>query len=248
MHVVGIIPARFKSSRYPGKPLVNLLNKPMVVWVAELSSKALGKENVYVATDDKRIAKAVEDYGYNFVMTSDSAPTGTDRLWDASKKMRADIYVNIQGDEPLVNPDDILRIVKEKKEHPECVINGMCRLGKDEVPASRNIPKVVFTEDGRLVYMSRLPVPGAKTAEGAPRIYWKQVCIYAFNSLELKMFGEFGRKSDIEKYEDIEILRFFEFGTTVRMVETSGSSYAIDVPEDVVVVEEALKLVHGNEA
>ena len=97
MKVIGVIPARFNSSRFKGKPLVKLLGKPMIIWVAELSSKVLGKENVYVATEDKRILKVVEEYGYNAIMTSDMHLTGTDRLSEVAQNIDADIYINIQG-------------------------------------------------------------------------------------------------------------------------------------------------------
>lgn len=241
MNIVGVIPARYKSTRYPGKPLVKILDKPMVIWVAQLTAKAMGKENVYVATEDERIKKAVEDYGYNAIMTGDDAITGTDRLWQAAQQIEADIYVNVQGDEPLVNPDDINKIVDVKVNNLHEVVNGMCRLNEFEDPSNVNIPKVIFTEDKRLVYISRMAIPGVKNVKNFPRNYWKQVCIYAFTFNELKKFGEYGKKSYLESFEDVEILRFFEFNTPVRMVETSGNSIAVDVPSDVEVVESEMR-------
>src|SRR5690606_27506517 len=104
MRTVVIIPARFASSRYPGKPLVPLLGKPMILWVAELSAKAVGLENVYIATEDNRIAEVVVAAGFQAVMTSGRALTGTDRLAEAAEQIEADIFINVQGDEPLVNP------------------------------------------------------------------------------------------------------------------------------------------------
>jgi len=241
MKVIGLIPARYQSSRFPGKPLVKLLAKPMIIWVAQLTTEALGKDNVFVATDSREIKKVVEDFGYRTLMTSQSALTGTDRLWEAAQQVKADIYVNVQGDEPLLNPVDIVKVVEVKKRHENEVINAMCQMLESEDPGNVNIPKVVFTEEKRMVYMSRLAVPGAKSPEKAPKKYWKQVCIYAFNYNELKAFGSFGRKSSLEGFEDIEILRFLEIGIPVRMIETSGDSYAVDVPEDVVIVEKILK-------
>jgi len=241
MKVVGIIPARYKSTRFPGKPLVQLLGKPMVIWVAELTAKALGTENVYVATEDQRIVSVVKEYGFQAVMTSDRPLTGTDRLWEAAQQISADIYVNVQGDEPLLNPEDIRKIVDVKKKYPNEVINGMCRIGENEDPENVNIPKVITTEDKRLVYISRKALPGYKVAENKPSVYWKQVCIYAFSREELKKYGNMGRKSYLENHEDIEILRFLELKIPVRMVETSGFSYAVDVPEDVEFVEKVMK-------
>ena len=241
MKTIIIIPARYKSSRFPGKPLVPLLGKPMILWVAELSSKAVGKENVYIATDDKRISELVSMSGYNFVMTSDTALTGTDRLAEVATKIQADIYINVQGDEPLVDPDDIIKVIEEKKKHPNDVINGYAPLGYDENPNSVNIPKVIFTEDKIMVYMSRNALPGFKEEKDSPEGFFKQVCIYAFNQEELIQYGEFGRKSTLEQSEDIEIIRFLEWGKTIRMIETKPGSLAVDVPEDVESVEAALR-------
>src|SRR6056297_1667957 len=119
-----IIPARFASSRFPGKPLVPLLGKPMILWVAELSARAVGVENVYIATEDKRIADAVEAGGFQAVMTSDDALTGTDRLAQAAEQVEADLYINVQGDEPLADPDDILKVRDVKLANMADVING----------------------------------------------------------------------------------------------------------------------------
>ncbi|WP_339349110.1 3-deoxy-manno-octulosonate cytidylyltransferase [uncultured Alteromonas sp.] len=237
---VVVIPARFASSRYPGKPLVKLLGKPMILWVAELAEKAIGQENVYIATDDERIKSVVEDAGFKTVMTG-PALTGTDRLAQAAEQIDADIFINVQGDEPLADPSDILKVLDQKQSHPEFVINGFSYLNDDEDPSNINIPKVITTEDDRLVYMSRAPIPGFKDHENAPKRYKKQVCIYAFSKHELSAFGSLTRKSLLEKSEDIEILRFLEFGKTIKMIETKPGSYAVDAPSDVEIVEEAMK-------
>lgn len=241
MKSVVIIPARHQSSRFPGKPLVPLLGKPMIIWVAESAARAVGREAVHVATDNERIAEVVRAHSFQVVMTSAQARTGTDRVWEASSQIDADIYLNVQGDEPVLDPQDIQAVLAAKEGHFEEVINGMTPLAAGEDPRNVNIPKVAAAEDGRLIYMSRLAVPGCKAGENAPAIYWKQVCIYAFNRRELEAFGCHGRKGRIEAHEDIEILRFLELGLTVRMVETHGSSFAVDVPADVPVVEAALR-------
>jgi 3-deoxy-manno-octulosonate cytidylyltransferase (CMP-KDO synthetase) len=238
--VVGIIPARYQSSRFPGKPLVSILGKPMILYVAEIAANALGKNNTWVATDDLRIAEVVERSGFKAVMTSETALTGTDRVWEAAKHVKADIYINIQGDEPLLNPDDIKMIVEEKKRGVKGVINGMCRLQPHEDPFSSNIPKVITTEDGYMVYMSRMPIPGFKSSDKKPTHYMKQVCIYAYNFEELEAFGRFGRKGSLEDFEDIEILRYLDLSVPVYMIETDGVSLAVDIPEDVANVEKAL--------
>lgn len=236
-----IIPARFASSRFPGKPLVPILGKQLVLWVAELSAEAVGNENVYVATEDKRIAAAAEAGGFNSLMTSPDALTGTDRLAEACEMVDYDIYVNVQGDEPLVCPDDIVRCIRRKESSPDLIVNGFCWMQPDEDPCSRNIPKVIANERGMMVYMSRNPLPACKDDARAPSRYMKQVCIYAFNRAELLDFRDYGRKSYLESCEDIEILRFLELGRKVVLVETVPGSIAVDVPEDVAKVENALK-------
>lgn len=240
MKIVGIIPARYKSSRFPGKPLVQLNGIPMVIRVSAIAAKALGKENIYIATEDERIADVANFYGYQCVMTSDNPVTGTDRVWEASTSIEADIYLNIQGDEPTLNYLDIQKIAHEKVRSPQYVINGMHKISSLEDPHSINIPKVIFNEKGIMVYISRKALPGYKAIENEPREYWKQVCIYAFSKSELVRFGQYGRKSILEQHEDIEILRFLELNIPIKMIETSGVSYAVDVPEDVLVVEEFL--------
>lgn len=246
MRSVVMIPARYGSSRYPGKPLVPLLAKPMILWVAELSARAVGKENVYVATEDKRIADVVEKAGFLAVMTTDDALTGTDRLAQAAEQVASDLYINVQGDEPLADPDDILKVRDAKLTHMDNVINGYSWVGDNEDPHSVNIPKVVTNERNELVYMSRLALPGFKDVKCAPTHYKKQVCIYAFTREELAAFRDFGRKSELEHSEDIEILRFLELGKKILMVETRPGSLAVDVPEDVEKVEAALRAAGGT--
>tara|TARA_B100000949_G_C14286809_1_gene454703 strand:+ start:3675 stop:4415 length:741 start_codon:yes stop_codon:yes gene_type:complete len=243
MRKVGIIPARYKSSRFPGKPLAIINGTPMIIHVARIVERALGKENTFVATEDKRIEETVKSFGYQVVLTDDDCLTGTDRVWQAAKSIDADVYMNIQGDEPMLNPVDILNIAREKISSPDHVVNGMCRLSGTESAENINIPKTLVSESNTLIYMSRLPIPGIKdTKKGLPE-YWKQVCIYAFSFQELKSFGEFGRKAEFEEFEDIEILRFLELGIPVKMVETTQASLAVDIPEDIEKVETAMKQI-----
>jgi len=241
VRTVVVIPARFASSRYPGKPLVKLLGKPMILWVAELSAKAVGVENTYVATDDEAIAEVVVQAGFRAILTGADAFTGTDRLAEAAEHIEADILINVQGDEPLVDPKDIIKIRDAKVKHKDMVINGFSWISSSEDVGSVNIPKVITGENDELVYMSRNAIPGFKDIANAPSKYKKQVCIYAFNKNELFAFRDFGRKSALEASEDIEILRFLELGKRILMVETQPGSLAVDVPSDVAAVENALK-------
>ena len=235
-----IIPARYSSSRFPGKPLFKLNNKPMVIWVAERSASAVGKENVYIATDDKQIADVVNSYGFHYLMTSPSCLTGTDRVAEASLQINYDILINVQGDEPLVSPFDILKAISLKEKYPSYVINGFTTVADNEVPESVNIPKIVMNESNILTYISRSLIPGTKDSADKPDVFLKQVCIYAFSPGDLRLFSSYGRKSLLESYEDIEILRFFELNRQILMFKCASGSLAIDVLEDVPAVESRL--------
>ncbi len=242
MRACVVIPARHASSRFPGKPLVPLLGKPMILWVAELSARAVGKNHVYVATDDERIAAVSKEAGFNAVMTSEHALTGTDRLAEAAEQLAEyDVFVNVQGDEPLVDPADIIRCLELKSDNPDLIVNGYCWIGEDEIVSSVNIPKVITTESDMMVYMSRSAVPGYKDPKNAPSQYKKQVCIYGFSRSDLTAYAAFGRKSALEKSEDIEILRFLELDRRILMFKCATGSLAVDVPEDVAKVEAALR-------
>lgn len=240
-----LIPARYKSSRYPGKPLADIAGIPLVIRVCQVAEQVLGKEAVAVATDDDRIKQTVEGAGYKAIMTPESCLTGTDRLYHASLSLESDIIINIQGDEPLVHPDDIHAIIQAKRKYPKHVVCGMAKISAEEDPLSVNLPKVITNEEKDLIYMSRLAIPGHKDPENKPATYLKQVSIYGFTKAELNAFENFGRKSAIEHHEDIEILRFFELGIPIKMVETHHKSHAVDVPEDVAVV---CKLLNNNAA
>ena len=235
-----VIPARYKSSRFPGKPIVDIDGTPMIIRVADIASKVVPKENIYIATEDERIAKVVDDYDYKVILTSDNCLTGTDRVCEAAQEIDSDIIVNIQGDEPLLDPDDIQKVIDEKLKYPDSVINCMSRFDSTEAP-NRNIPKVVANFNNDLVYMSRSAIPGTK--EGHSKLVHKQVCIYAFTKDELDKFYQYGLKNGktpLEWSEDIEILRFVELGVNVKMVETFGTTQAVDIKEDVDKVLEIL--------
>ena len=180
MRSVVIIPARYKSSRFPGKPLVKLLGKSMIIWVAELSAIAVGRDNVYVATDDERIAKIVTKAGFNIVMTSNECLTGTDRVAEAASKIKSDIYVNVQGDEPLVHPEMFIPLVAPLKKSPSLnCVNLMRVITKEEEYLNQNVVKVVFDMKDNALYFSREPVPSGKMTT-APFDKYKQLGVIAF--------------------------------------------------------------------
>lgn len=241
MKVVALIPARLASTRFPTKPLAMILGKPMILWVAELTSKAVGHENTYIATDAKIIADVVRESGFNVVMTSPDALTGTDRIAEAIRKIEGDVFINVQGDEPMLDPASITKVVEASKKYPGAVVNGYAPISKDEDPANVNIPKCVIASDGRLLYMSRAAVPAYKSKEKRPKVYYKQVCIYAFTREQLEAYAAAGKKAPCEAPEDIEILRFLDMGYDIRMIELPGDTLAVDAPSDIIAVERAME-------
>jgi 3-deoxy-manno-octulosonate cytidylyltransferase (CMP-KDO synthetase) len=234
-----IIPARYQSSRFPGKPLAELQGIPMIVHVWRKCVQAVDANLVYVATDDERIRAACALHDIQVVMTRSDCLTGTDRVFDAAKQIQADLYINVQGDEPLLDPRDIQVVLDMAQQHPGEIINAMCPIDNDVDYVSRTIPKVVARPDGRLLYMSRAPIPGNKAATFVSA--HKQVCIYAFPPQALADFAACQHKTALEEIEDIEILRFLELGYEVRMVAVSQSSVAVDTPQD---LERVRALMH----
>ncbi len=235
-----IIPARYGSSRYEGKPLVKILNREMVLRVADICSKVVSKKNLFVATDSKKISDIVLREKYNSIMTSSKCLTGTDRVAEAAKKIFSKIYINVQGDEPTINPRDIKKVINMKIKFPNHVICGYDKVHNFEDPSNINLPKVVVNENNDLIYISRALIPGKKKPNEKIK-YLKQVCIYAFNKQELNKFYNKKKKGTIEKLEDIEILRFLELGIKIKMVKLNSNTVAVDEIKDVYKAEKLLK-------
>jgi len=239
MKKVIIIPARYKSSRFPGKPLAKILGKEMILRVLEICNRVFDKKKIFVATDNKKICEIVKNNKFNVIMTSKKCLTGTDRVAEANSKIKSNIIINVQGDEPTINLTDIKKIILAKEKYPKHVICGYTLISKKDDPNNINLPKVVINNKSDLIYMSRSPIPGKK--EYKKKInYLKQVCIYAFNKGELKKFKKYGKKSNLETIEDIEILRFFEIGIPIKMIQLSKSSIAVDIKTDIKKVEKYL--------
>lgn len=233
-----VIPARYESSRFPGKPLVDICGKPMIQHVWERCCLAVGREKVYVATDDARIQHTVENFGGRVVMTSPECLTGTDRLAEANLQLDCDFIVNVQGDEPLINPDDINKVIRAFMKSGN-VTNAMCAITSEQEFQSFTVPKVTFSQSGKLLYMSRAGIPQTKTGEH--HLGYKQVCIYAFSKEQLAFFYSNKVKTHHEQVEDIEILRFLESDYVVDMVEVESGSLAVDVPSDLSAVCQKLE-------
>lgn len=232
-----IIPARARSSRFPDKPLALIAGVPMVLRTYRQCLKAVPSEQVTVATDDERILELCRQEGVDVVMTSDDCLTGTDRVAEAALARPADYYVNVQGDEPIFDPGDIVDFIAACARNPDRLMMGYCAIGEDDFRNS-SIPKVVFRRDSRLLYITRGAIPTTKRGEF--RVAWRQVCIYGFPPAELAQYAAQKAKGPLEQIEDCETLRYLEMGLDVYCVEMSDRSIAVDHPADVAKVEAVL--------
>ena len=239
MDYIVIIPARYKSSRLEGKPLIDLNGIPMIIRTYRQCLKAVSPNKIFIATDSEIIKKVCIKEGAQVIITSSECLTGTDRVAEVSGKIKADTYINVQGDEPLFNPEDLKLLISEIKKYPQEIITGYCEINNEKDFRNLNVPKVVIRPDGRLLYASRAPIPSNKSNKFEKG--FRQVCVYAFPSKALKIFSERKSKTELEKIEDIEYLRFLELGIDIRTLKMSQMSLAVDTPEDVVEVKEIIK-------
>lgn len=238
MKTIAIIPSRYGSSRFPGKPLVNICGKPMIWWVYQQCIKVKCLDKVVVATDDERIFRTCRDYLIDVIMTSSDNRTGTDRVAEVARNLDADFYVNIQGDEPLIEPEIIDKVVSFKMEHENLdVINTMTILSDSEDAHSNSIVKVVHSDDN-LIYLSRSAVPYPKSGEKIR--YMRHLGLYGLTKGALDFFSK-SERSPIEKIEDIEMLRFIENGYRIKVVQVESKSIGVDRPEDIEKVEMEIK-------
>ena len=240
IRVIGVIPARYKSSRFEGKPLAMINGVPMIKRTYNQAKKAQELNAIVVATEDHRIA----DYCYSedipVRMTSEECLTGTDRLVEISKTDDFDFYINIQGDEPVIDPINISLLVREFKKYGETyeVYNLYKDIKDINDIDSTNIIKVVVNEKDELIYLSRLPVP--YNHSNAEYNYIHQVPAYGFTKKSLQIFDR-KLKTLNEQCEDIELLRFIDLGYKIKMIRTHASSMAVDVPSDIIKVEKFLE-------
>ncbi len=237
-----IIPARYGASRFPGKPLAVLAGKPLVCHVVERAKKAQGVDLVAVATDDERIAAAARRAGARALMTGPAA-TGTDRVAEAARQLtpRPDVVVNLQGDEPLIEPAAIEALLSAMSD-PAVEMATLARpLGDGELGRPQ-VVKVVCSASGDALYFSRAPIPYRRAAGGPSPLARAHVGVYAFREAFLQRFAalEPGR---LEQEEALEQLRALERGHRIRVVETSYGGFGIDTPED---LERAQALLAGS--
>ena len=238
LNYIVVIPARYKSSRLMGKPLIDLNGVPMIIRTYRQCLKVVSSKTIYIATDHELIQKVCLKEGAQVIMTSSNCLTGTDRVAEVSEKIHAETYINVQGDEPIFNPNDLKLLLQEIKKYPNEIITGYCEIDNEIMHKNPNVPKVVIRSDGRLLYASRSPIPSNKQNKFEKG--WRQVCVYAFPKAALKIFSSVKKKTELEKIEDIEYLRFLELGIEVRTLKMSKISLAVDTPEDVILVKKMI--------
>jgi 3-deoxy-manno-octulosonate cytidylyltransferase (CMP-KDO synthetase) len=239
MKFIGIIPARYASTRFPGKPLAMIKGKTMIQRVYEQSKEALPE--VYVATDDKRIEEKVKSFGGNVVMTSSVHRSGTDRIREASEKImelssdRHDVIVNIQGDEPFIRPEQIRELMQcFDEEHTE-IATLIKPIKKSEALFNPNLPKVIKDKYDHAIYFSRTTIPYIRNKDTSEWLgsfpYHKHLGIYAYRTEILKEITSI-EPSSLEMAESLEQNRWIENGYKIKTAITEHENYPIDTPED----------------
>ena len=243
MSTLGVIPARWGSTRFPGKSLTPLLGHPLIAWVARAAGEARSLDRLVLATDDARIAAAVEGLEIDVVMTRADHASGTDRVAEAAAPGDHDIVVNLQGDEPLVPAEVIDALVETLQREPAVeMATVICPLEDPAELASPSVVKVVADAQDRALYFSRLPIPCRRDgpAELAGGDYWRHIGLYAYRGNFLKRLVR-EPPCRLEKLEALEQLRALHLGGTIRLVRARFAGVGVDTPADVPVVEALLR-------
>lgn len=243
MNFIGIIPARYESTRFPGKPLVMIKDKPMIQWVYENAAQVLNE--VYVATDDDRIYDAVEAFGGKAVKTMSTHQSGTDRCAEAAKNLaetiQFDVVINIQGDEPFIQAEQI-ELLKGCFTGAVEIATLVKKIDSSEELFNPNRPKVVLSEDKNALYFSRSPIPYVRGSEEGDWVknsdFWAHIGMYAFRADALQQITKLPQ-GKLEQAESLEQLRWLENAFSIKTAETKTQSIGIDTPED---LEAALRL------
>lgn len=244
MSVLVVIPARFGSTRLPGKPLAPIHGKPMIQHVYEQVAKARRVTQVVVATDDERIVAAVARAGGQAMMTSEAATNGTDRVAEVARTSQAQVVINVQGDEPLIHPDMVDQLAEYLERHQAVPMASlMTALARPEDFANPNVVKVVVDRDGFALYFSRAAIPYLRTSHLEPRtIYWKHLGIYGYQRHFVLQFPSL-EPTPLEQAEQLEQLRALEHGYQIKLLPTTHETIGVDTSEDLKRVEQILQTV-----
>jgi 3-deoxy-manno-octulosonate cytidylyltransferase (CMP-KDO synthetase) len=240
--VVVVIPARYGSTRLPGKPLVSLNGQPMIQRVYTRAKSARRVDRVIVATDDERIVKAVTSFGGEARMTRADHRTGTERVAEVAAHIEGDVFVNVQGDEPLLDPEAVDTAVAALLEDPEAAVATVATPIK--IPADimdPNVVKVVLDFDDNALYFSRAPIPWVRDTGNSIQVrHLKHLGLYVFQRDALLEYPTLPQ-GELERIEQLEQLRWMENGTKIRIAEVEHDAVSVDVPEDVARVEKLLQ-------
>lgn len=240
--VIVVIPSRYASTRLPGKPLVALAGKPMVQHVYERAKQAQTVHRVLVATDDQRIVDAVKAFGGEARMTRTDHRTGTERIAEVAVHEEGDVFVNVQGDEPLIDPVAIDTAVGALLEEPQAQIATVAtpiRHAGDIMDP--NVVKTVLDFDGNALYFSRAPIPWIRDTQQKLHVkYWKHLGLYVFQREALLEYSTLPQ-GELEKIEQLEQLRWLENGWKIRVAEVVHDAVSVDIPEDVGRVERLMQ-------
>jgi 3-deoxy-manno-octulosonate cytidylyltransferase (CMP-KDO synthetase) len=239
--IVGVVPARYASSRFPGKPLVDICGKPMIWWVYQQVKKVNLFDTVVVATDDDRVANTCKENGMNYLMTSNKHPTSLDRIHEVANLISGDIFVSINGDEPLIKPESISRIIQTYIDSPEYeIINAMSVVNDPvDVVDFTNI-KVITNGKNECIYLSRSPIPYPKAS--LEFVYKKFVGITLLTRKALNIFSETPR-GIIEGIEDCDSIRFIENHIVMRFVDIESKTVSVDTEKD---LEKVIRVIKGQ--
>lgn len=233
--IVAIIPARYASERFPGKVIAPLAGKPLVVHTYERTKQAKRLSSVVVATDDARVVDVVRPFGVKTVLTRSDHPTGTDRIAEVAATLNADIIVNVQADEPLVDPALIDAIVKPLIDDPEVpMATARHPIRETSLIHDPNCVKVVCDAEGHALYFSRSPIPFVRATGHDPRtenLYWQHIGLYAFRRDFLLRFAQM-KPTPLERLEKLEQLRVLENGYVIAVVEANAPTIGVDTEED----------------
>jgi 3-deoxy-D-manno-octulosonate cytidylyltransferase len=223
-----VIPARYNSTRLPGKPLADILGKPMVQHVYERAMQVPQVHTVLVATDDERVADAVRAFGGRCMLTSSYHPSGTDRLTEVMAQAEADLYINLQCDEPLVRPGDIAKLAAGMWQESTVQVGTLCHPLPPEEVTNPNTVKVVLATNGEALYFSRAPIPYPR--QGGVARYFKHIGVYAYRREVLEVYASLPQPM-IEQAEKLEQLRLLAAGIRIRVFEISPCGPGVDTPE-----------------
>lgn len=240
--VVVVIPARFGSTRLPGKPLVSLAGKPMIQHVYDRAKRAQTVDEVLVATDDQRIMDAVSAFGGHARMTRSDHRTGTERIAEVAAHELGDIFINVQGDEPLIDPLAIDAAVGALLEEPPAQISTVATTIRHAADVmDPNVVKAVLDFDDHALYFSRAPIPWIRDTQQKLHVkYWKHLGLYVFQRDALLEYPTLPQ-GELEKIEQLEQLRWLENGWRIRVAEVPHDAVSVDVPEDIPRVEKLIR-------